>query len=550
VWRKFKGRQLSQIAFPLGGIGTGCVSFSGRGTLIDWELWNRSNKGCTLPHSFFAIRTKIDGERPVARLLAGYPKPPFTSGTGGCEDEWGYNPRRMQGDGLPCMSDCVFEGAFPFARVHLRDPRIPIWATVEAFNPFIPHNPDDSGIPVVILVWTLTNNGKERVVGTLAGSFQNAVGKDKGFGGNINSFVLLPGLRGIFMTSQKFSKKDPAYGSMGIFTTCKEVTFCLEWEKVPEHHGLREFWTNFAKTGLFDNRTKSIPSAEGKTHTGTLGVRFSLEAGKKIKIPIFITWYFPNFEKYWGKRAVWQNYYGKIFRDALDVAKYVAENFERLEYETRIFSDTLQDSTLPECVLDAVSSQMSVLKTPTCLRLPDGTFYGWEGCFNQSGCCEGTCTHVWNYAQALPYLFPTLARSSREAEYRYSFRKDSTIGFRLQLPLGTEPWDFDPAADGQFGSVVNFYRDWLISNEEGYLKGTWPLVKKAFDKAIELWDPEHRGVPEGPQHNTYDIEFVGQNSMIGGMYLGALRTAEEISRLLGDFDSAAKYRTLFERGRD
>lgn len=34
--REFTGAALAQIAFPLGGIGTGTVSLGGRGELRDW----------------------------------------------------------------------------------------------------------------------------------------------------------------------------------------------------------------------------------------------------------------------------------------------------------------------------------------------------------------------------------------------------------------------------------------------------------------------------------------------------------------------------------
>jgi uncharacterized protein (DUF608 family) len=53
---------------------------------------------------------------------------------------------------------------------------------------------------------------------------------------------------------------------------------------------------------------------------------------------------------------------------------------------------------------------------------------------------------------------------------------------------------------------------------------------------------------EGEQHNTYDIEFYGPNSMCGALYLGALRAGEEIARHLGDPD-ADEYRRIFESGR-
>ena len=54
---------------------------------------------------------------------------------------------------------------------------------------------------------------------------------------------------------------------------------------------------------------------------------------------------------------------------------------------------------------------------------------------------------------------------------------------------------------------------------------------------------------EGEQHNTYDIEFYGPNTMMGTFYLGALRAAEEMARVLGHEEKAAEYRAVFESGR-
>jgi hypothetical protein len=54
---------------------------------------------------------------------------------------------------------------------------------------------------------------------------------------------------------------------------------------------------------------------------------------------------------------------------------------------------------------------------------------------------------------------------------------------------------------------------------------------------------------EGEQHNTYDVEFYGPNTMTGLLYLGALRAAEELARALGDAARAEEYRRVFESGR-
>ena len=50
--RTFSGRQLAQIGFPLGGIGTGSISLGGRGQLRDWEIYNRPDKGRSPEYAF------------------------------------------------------------------------------------------------------------------------------------------------------------------------------------------------------------------------------------------------------------------------------------------------------------------------------------------------------------------------------------------------------------------------------------------------------------------------------------------------------------------
>jgi uncharacterized protein (DUF608 family) len=62
------------------------------------------------------------------------------------------------------------------------------------------------------------------------------------------------------------------------------------------------------------------------------------------------------------------------------------------------------------------------------------------------------------------------------------------------------------------------------------------------------WDADRDGVLEGVQHNTYDVEFFGPNPLCGIYYLGALRAGEEMARALGDSQSAAEYRRLFDNG--
>ncbi len=139
-------------------------------------------------------------------------------------------------------------------------------------------------------------------------------------------------------------------------------------------------------------------------------------------------------EKYWGKAplggdTVGSNTMQKAFCDAAAVADYCFANWARLKEETFLFRDTLFQSEVPECVLDAVQGNLAILKSSTCLRLQDGAFYTFEGSNADSGSCEGSCTHVWNYAYALAFLFPELERSMRELEYSSSLKKAGLLIF-------------------------------------------------------------------------------------------------------------------------
>jgi hypothetical protein len=193
---------------------------------------------------------------------------------------------------------------------------------------------------------------------------------------------------------------------------------------------------------------------------------------------------------------------------------------------------------------------MSIIRTTTGLRTADGRFHGFEGCDDNAGCCPMNCTHVWNYEQALAFLFPRLERSVRLTDYQVNTLPDGEQKFRTMLPLQDGVlWNYVAAADGQMGTVMKLYREWLISGDDAYLGELWPRAKKTLEFAWKLWDPDRDGVMEGEQHNTYDIEFYGPNTMCGALYLGALRAAEEMAGHLGD-PAADEYRRIFESGRE
>ena len=92
----YEGKKTKEIRFPLGGIGTGSVSLDGGGRLVDWEIFNRPNKGSNGDYTHFAIKA-IDGEKITTYVLQ---SDPYESAMGtysrGNFRGYGYGPSERQ----------------------------------------------------------------------------------------------------------------------------------------------------------------------------------------------------------------------------------------------------------------------------------------------------------------------------------------------------------------------------------------------------------------------------------------------------------------------
>jgi len=553
--RTFDGRALNEVAFPLGGIGTGTISLGGRGNLRDWEIFNRPGKGVHMPFTFFALYFEQSG-RKLVRVLEGPLDPPFTTG---------FGFRRIFVPGLPRMEKARFKGQYPFAEVELEDSQVPLAIRLEAFNPLVPLEPDDSGIPAFVLRFRVKNTGSAPARITIAGSVINPIGYDgvgtvdgvgnEKFGQNVNEIKRTSTLRGLAMSSRKVKPEEAAFGTMALATPWPEITTLSQWVRGDWWDDLQIFWDDFAADGSLKDVAEVTPSPDKRTDVGTLGLVAELAPGEEKVLPFILSWSFPNVLNYFDivpeqRGRIFKNHYATKHPDAWAAAEYLQANLPRLEESSRAFHDAFFAATLPPYVLDAVSSQASIIRTTTGFRLEGGSYFGFEGCGDQGGCCPLNCAHVWNYAQSLAFLFPSLERTMRETDFLNNVKPDGAMVFRTSLPLGSGVlWGFKPAADGQMGRIISLYRDWQISGDTAWLKKLWPQAKKALDYAWTSWDADRDGLMEGEQHNTYDIEFYGPNSMMGAFYLGALKAGAAMAAAAGDLVSAKAYLTMFNKGR-
>jgi non-lysosomal glucosylceramidase len=551
-----------QVAFPLGGIGTGNVSLGARGDFKDWEITNRPAKGKLLPLTFFAIRAASAGQKPVTRVLEGQLQPPYHL-------SHGYHP--MTTMGLPRLKETTFRGEYPFASITFEDPVLPVDVELEAFTPLIPLNPEDSGIPCAIMTYTVTNPADNPVEVTIVGTLANPVGNPDydpfsnqwsvEFGNSVNTFRTEETLRGLFMTNDGIGPTDLNFGSFGLATDHKQVTTKRCWLRGSWWDYMQEFWDDLDADGLLQDPDDSVEGE--RMGLGSLGLVDTLQPGESKSFRFLLTWFFPNRLNTWDELwlsfvdkdvkdvATIRNHYTTRFDDAWAVAQYLAQNMRRLESDTRKFHDALFESTLPPAVLDAISANIVPVRSTTCFWLEDGRFFGWEGCYDDGGCCAGTCTHVWSYAFTVAYLFPSLEREMRRIEFEEELEDDGLLHFRAYSTFHPDlkrRSTIKPAADGQLGSIVRAYREWLLSGDREFLQAIWPGIKQAINFAMIHWDPDNDGVLEGSQHNTYDIEFFGPNALCGIYYLAALRAFEEMAAVMGEDDLAQRARAVVERG--
>ncbi len=278
---------------------------------------------------------------------------------------------------------------------------------------------------------------------------------------------------------------------------------------------------------------------------------FSIEPGATQEITFVVAWNFPNLvfpltfragQAPTDKTIVEKGrYYGTKFDSAGAVINFVARNEERLTGDTTLWRDNWYDSTLPYWFLDRTMLNASILATSTCYRFADGRFYGWEGV----GCCSGTCTHVWHYEQAMGRLFPELDILLRE---RVDF--DAQTGFNAKTGVIGHRGDagLSQAVDGQAGTILRAYRDYLVSPDAAFLKRNWPQIKLATEWLMAL-DSDNDGILDKPQANTLDGTWYGKIPWITSLGLAAVEATEQMALVMGDTAFAETCKTFVEAGK-
>lgn len=545
----YSGRELDHIAYPIGGLGSGMFCLSGTGSISNVSFHHYPQLFHE-PCAFAAIHVKgLENGSKVLETAV-----PEHKIFGRNEGGMGVGGTTW---GLPRFDNGTFSSKFPFAELNLNDKDMPVEVKLVAWNPFIPNDEDNSGLPVGGMEYTFTNTSKESIEAIFSFNTRNFMWR--------TNEVLSPILKmdkGFILSQNRPERHPDQEGYCAFFTDDNEVKVNYNWFRGGWFDPLTMAWNNVERGEMPEND----PVVGG---TGaSIYVPFKLKPGESKTINLYVAWYVPRSvhrigpdaesesdfgdrydpELYKNNPERYEPWYSRRFEDVNAVAAYWKENYKNLKAETQKFTEAFYDTTLPVEVIESVANNLTILKSSTVMRQHDGRFWVWEGSGDNWGSCHGSCTHVWNYAQAVPHLFPRMERTLRETEFEVDQNTEGHQVFRANIPIRPVKHDFHAASDGQLGGIMKVYRDWRISGDNEWIKDLYPLIVKSMDYCIRTWDPDEVGALVEPHHNTYDIEFWGPDGMCTSFYAGALNSIIQIGKFLGE--DVTRYETILKKSQE
>ena len=560
--RVYQGNELQTIRIPAGGVGTGNLLLGGRGNIEFVEVFNRPDRERRLEKSFFSLWVKESAKQPVVTILERELLPPYLNAT------------HSYGWGLPRMSEVRFKNNYPHLQWKFDDDAVPVNILLEVLNPIVPLDFDASNFPVCKFNWVIKNPTRNKIEASIALSMENPIKSEQ----IINQFVSEGNVQGIQFTSEGEDTPVNYQGGLFMATTASGLDVQTHWYPGTWRDETHIFWSDFSDDGRIEIKKekwttsyKSVSYNESTKRMATILAPFSLEPGEEITIPFYLSWYFPQrvftpAEVFGIKEAegkVFENYYAKRFKNEIDVLnQFIAKENEILS-KAGVFAQIMGNSSLPGYVIEALNTQVATLASPLIQITGEGEIHGFEGVLDNGWCCPGTCTHVWNYEQALASLYPPLERKMREIEFIHNTFDDGFQVHRSVIPLGDYWFNGPTAADGQMGTIVRAYREWKLSGDNKWLSMLWPKIKKALEFAWYgsgnptkektgnvqyAWDAQKNGLLSGKQHNTYDIDFYGHNSLTSSLYLAALKAGSEMAQAMGEKQKAKEYMDVYRKG--
>ena len=520
--------ELQYIGMPIGGLHSGTVYVGGDGRLWLWQIYNESYDGIKEGIDPKNVQWYNGREYVNVRPRDGsaYVEPAIADNLRILEQGFSISWRAngvLQTRELRSghWDEVIFEASYPSCRILYTAKDIPVDVALQIYSPFIPLDVDNSSLPLTTFHLEAKNKTDKSIEVYINGWLENGVHKP----------------RKEFQGVKKTAVAKPLAGATTILFSCEGVSLP---EQQAGDHGTMALYCNAPEALAIPMvqhwpidlnspapSEQPISSAFDKLQVGCIRLKRTLGPKANTTVSYAISWHFNNPHpklRQHLKDAQQGYWYGTKFANALEVLQYYHANRVYLTEKTLSWINTWYDSSLPYWFLDRTLLNIGTLATANSYRFGTGRFWAWEGV----GSCAGTCTHVWQYAQAMGRLFPQLERNLRETtDLGIGFVNESgAIIFRAE-------YESRPAIDGQAGVILRFYREHQMSPDSNFLSQNWAKLKKAVQFIIDQ-DRNGDGMTDTPMENTLDAVWEGEIAWIVGLCLAAVKAAELMADEVND----------------
>jgi len=575
---------------PVGGFGAGTFSRTYRGDFARWHVKTGVHKYETVNVNQFAMYQRAEGAEATAQVLT-------TTHPPGAElSSWKWDYPVGAGD---------YYSLYPKSWYDYRWDKFPAHVMLEQLSPILPENYKETSYPVAVYRWHAENPTDHAVTVSVMLSWANMLGWFRTYNrnftgrmsyGNFNhatneSLGAAGVMKGIVLDRKRVGPVQDEWDGQFVIAALQspgvEVTTQTSFDPQSDGSGI---WKSFSKDGRLVNNGEDWISS-GEDVAGAIAVRITLKPGEKQVVPMVIAWDLPIVEFGSGRRWYrhYTDFYGTSGTNGWNVARDGLLNAAKWSDAIDAWqAQYINDESKPLWYRGALFNEMYILadggsfwgrpvgsdpKTPHTFAFMECFDYPFYATLDVRFYGSMPLAKFWPEIdkQELRQFADTVPQDLTD-KYMWLWKSQisGSPAYRERKSKGAVPHDLGVPEEDPFFQVNQFswqntngwkdlnskfvlmvWRDYVFSgrNDKEFLQYTWPAVQEALEY-LRKFDRDGDGIPEndGYPDQTYDVWVVrGESAYCGGLWLGALRAAEQIARVLADQNLASKYQELFTR---
>jgi non-lysosomal glucosylceramidase len=576
---------------PLGGFGAGCIARSSQGDFNLWHIDGGEHTFKTIPACQFSV-FESDGTSSQAYALCTQPPIDGTLRT------WRWYPSSSN-DAMNCVTTGTYHALYPRSWF-VYDGVFQAQLTCEQFSPICPGNYQETSYPVAVFLWTVHNPTNTTLTLSIMLTWQNMVGwftntlkspqvrlRDDGspvyeyqppLGKSKDNFnYLVETSENIGCVLGRANLTEPLQEGEGqwCIATKKhpqvEVSYNTSWNPVGTGE---EIWQSFTTDGSLPNHTDDTPAGVDEQLAVALALRFTLQPGETLKLPLALAWDFPVTE--FAAEVIYYRRYTDFFGcggyNAWAIASTALAEYQTWQQQIQSWQQPiLNRQDLPHWFKMALFNELYDLTSGGTLWSaaseddPIGQFAVLE-CLDYRW-YESLDVRLYG-SFALLMLFPELEKAVIRAFARAITRSDNTprvIGYYYtigsQSPIavrkvaGATPHDLGAPNEHVWEKtnytsyqdcnlwkdlgcdfVLQVYRDFLLTGADDveFLTNCWDGMVATLNY-LKTFDLDGDGIPENsgaPDQTFDDWRLQGVSAYCGGLWLAALEAAIAICDVL------------------